>query len=361
MSSVEDQVRAALQEIAEDARSAPLLQRLEATRNEPQKSFTRPRLLVGVVAAAVVVGLVSVGIVRLEQRQDVQPVQQPPKILRLSEDDTLSPGRALMAVSLAADSENDDTPAYVLTGGDGTAVLLSGGIPPEGSWTQQLSADGTRFVRQSWVHLSPTLEVIDLRTGEVEQLDVEVGYCPQLSPDNAAIASLSADERSLVVIDRRSGKETRLSSVDFECGYNTLGWSPDGDRLAIRTQAGSEVVDRSGMALAEIPGRTITNGSMSWSPDGEDLLMYESASGIFAVVPVDGGSAVELTAPAPVAKPMGWTGDRVVWLVGEPGEQRLVTTDAEGGDVQPWVRLDLGGRVVDNSTWSRALTGAAVD
>jgi hypothetical protein len=89
--------------------------------------------------------------------------------------------------------------------------------------------------------------------------------------------------------------------------------------------------------------------------------MYESTSGTFAVVPADGGEPRVASGPVPGGKPVGWTGERVVWLVGDPGAQRLVTTDVDGGDAQPWIRLELGGRVVDNITWSRDLTGAVED
>jgi hypothetical protein len=234
MSTLEDQVRAALREIAEEAQSAPLLQRLEASQRKPEPVIRRQGLLVGAVAAAVVLALVWGVVQAVDRRQSLDPIQQPPKILRLSsdEDGSLSPGRALMAVSLAADGDNDNTPAYVLPSTEGTAVLVPGGFQPEGSWTQHLSADGTRFVRQSWEAFTPRLEIVDLRTGDIENIGQDIGHCPQLSPDNSRIAAQTGDLRRLVIIERRSGKKTRLGSAEFECGYNTVG---RGARRDVRT------------------------------------------------------------------------------------------------------------------------------
>ena len=36
-----------------------------------------------------------------------------------------------------------------------------------------------------------------------------------------------------------------------------------------------------------MPGWTLANSSMSWSPDGRDLLMYQSRTGTFAIVAAD--------------------------------------------------------------------------
>lgn len=362
MSSVEDQVRAALHEIAEDARPAPLLQNLEAGRRSHQTLVSRPRLLiVGAVAAAVVIALVCGVVLRLDRQQAIEPVQQPPKILRLDDKATLSPGRTQLAVTLAADSANDNTPAYLLPAGQDAAVLLPGTEQVDGAWTQHLSLDGTSFVRQSWVAAAPHLEIVDLRTGAVDRLDGALAYCPTLSPDGTVVAAMAYKEDTAILIDRASGRQTRLGGEVTGCGYNSFGWSPDGDRLLVKSEAGTELRTRSGRVVREISGWTITNGSMSWSPDGADLLMYNARSGSFAVVQADGEGVSQLPAPVPGGKPLGWTGDRVVWLVGAVGAQRLVTTDVRGGDVQPWMRLDLGGRTVDNVTWSWALSGQADD
>ena len=111
---VEAQVRAALHEIADEARPAPLMQRLEEGRGAAQPRLLRQRSVVGAVAAVVVALLVAALVWRAEHARRIDPADRPPKVITLSESGTLSPGRVLLAISLAADSEHGDTPAYVL-------------------------------------------------------------------------------------------------------------------------------------------------------------------------------------------------------------------------------------------------------
>ena len=354
MNTVEDRVRAALDDLVDDAQPAAFLHRLEA-RRAAQPRVARRRLALGAVAAAVVVLLVAAMALRAPQNRPIVPAEQPPKILRLSADGTLSPGRTLLAVTLAADSENDNTSAYLLADGTADAVLLPTTDRTSGSWTQHLSADGTSFVRQHW-EAGAGFEIVDLRTGEVDDFGGMLAYCPTLSPDGRLLAAQLHDG-DVGLIDRDTGSALRIADEGTSCGYMSFGWAPDGNRLVIRTRAGSEVRDRQGTLLDEIHGLSLVNGSMSWSPDGRDLLMYRPSVGTFAIVAAAGGSVARLPQPGPGARPLGWTGDRVVWLVGSAGRQRLVTTDRHGGDRQLWMHLDIGGRVVDNITWSRALTG----
>ncbi|HET9944466.1 MAG TPA: hypothetical protein VFR56_02360 [Actinomycetes bacterium] len=351
MSTVEDQVREALHDLADEARAAPLLQRLETRREAPAR-IPRSRLAVAAVAAAVVVLLVAALAIRSQHIRRIDPSVQPPKVLRLSEAGTLSPGRAMFAVSLAADSENDNTPAYVLPMGATRAVLLPD-ARFSGGWTQHLSADGTSFLRDSWVE-GGGLEIVDLRSGRVDDLDGMVAECPTLSPDGRLIA---ADVNSFAtLIDRDTGRSVRISG-DPGCGYNSFGWAPDGDRLVVRRDQVSHLHDRRGRLLGKVPGGTLANSSMSWSPDGRDLLMYQSRTGKYAIVSADQLTVTPLRRPATTARAVGWTGDRVVWLVGRVGDQRLVTTDRDGRDSRLWTRLELGSRQVDNVSWSRAMTG----
>jgi hypothetical protein len=89
--------------------------------------------------------------------------------------------------------------------------------------------------------------------------------------------------------------------------------------------------------------------------------MYHQPSGRFVVARVDGEPESVLAAPRSGGRPLGWAGTRIVWLVGPPGNQRLVTTDRTGADLQPWTRLEIGDRSVASVQWSRALTGRAAD
>ena len=352
---VEGQVRAALHEIADDARPAPLMQRLEARRGRARPRLLRQRSVAGAVAAVVVALLVAALMWRAEHARRVDPAEQPPKVITLSESGTLSPGRVLLAISLAADSEHDNTPTYLLTSSSTDALLLPQTGEVQGHWTQHLSADGASFVRQGW-QTQADVEIVDLRTGSVAHAGGARGHCPTLSPDGRLLVAADYATGDVVLIDRVSGAADRIAAEGPECGYHSFGWAPDSKRLVVRGRFGSELRDLHGRLLRELPGR-LANGSMSWSPDGRDLLMYRSATGGFAVVSVAEGTATALKAPSGSARPLGWTDDRVVWLVGGVGDQRLVTTDREGRDRRPWTRLELGTRRVDNVTWSRALAG----
>jgi hypothetical protein len=50
-----------------------------------------------------------------------------------------------------------------------------------------------------------------------------------------------------------------------------------------------------------------------------------------------------------------------VWLVGQPGGYRLVTTDQRGGEVRTWMQFDIGDRPIAHISWSQALSGTAAD
>ncbi len=190
------------------------------------------------------------------------------------------------------------------------------------------------------------------------------GYCPALSPDNATLAYYSSRFGGHVrLTDVRTGSSSVLRTAAFRseviCGG--LAWSPEGDLLAVRDGKGSVLVDRDGRVVRRIPGGSVTNGSMSWSPDGRQILFYDSPEGTFVVLRLAEQDEVALPRPPDGVEPIGWTGDRVVWLVGRPGAQSLQTTDDRGADLRTWMRFEVGGRGVEAVQWSRDLSGAAAD
>jgi hypothetical protein len=353
---VEDQVRSALHEIARDARPAPLMQRLEASHAPPTPRLLRQQRVLGAVASVVAVLLVTVLAWQAEHRRRIEPVQQPPRVIRLSDAGSLSPGRALLAMSLAGDTQHDDTPAYVLSRGATKAVLLPVTGRLGAALVQTLSGDGSAWARMDWQGWpTPRMEIVDLITGKVDDLEGLTVNCPVLSPDGRVFAAL--DGEGVFLVDRGTQTPVRIGPSAHQCGYSSLGWSPDGARIAVRVEDGSQVRDRRGRLVQEIPGWTLANASMSWSPDGGDLLMYRSSTASYAIVSVDQVTVTRLRRPARTARAVGWTGDRVVWLMGRAGDQQLVTTDRDGGDRRPWTRLELGSRQVDHVSWSRPLTG----
>ena len=364
MSTIEDQVRAALNEIADDARPAPLMQRLEA---RPVTGRTGRRALVAVAASvvALVLAATSLAALRTDDPPVLEPTVHPPKVLRLSGTESARPGRAALLVVLAdtgAARTVHDKPAYVLPVGARRAVLLEES-DTEPTWTEHLSVDGTRAVREvSRERSSSTderwVEILDLRSGEGTLVQVGIGYCPSMSPDNRTVA-VNRDYE-VAIIDVATGRERIVERAVHFCG--ALAWAPDSSRLLVRGSTGSWIVDPNGSRLDHLPGLSAVNGSMSWSPDGSRLLLYDAAPvGRFVTWDLDAGTARPLPRPAGAIKPLGWAGSRVVWLVGMVGDQRLVTTDGSGGDPRLWTRLDTHGLPIESISWSTPLRGAAQD
>lgn len=366
MTTLEDQVRAALHDMSDEVRPAPLLERLE--RNS-HKAVRRHRLALVSVAAAVVAAVATASVIfpRLDRPSIVEPVDRPPEVFRLSDVTTTRPGRAVMAVTLARPNlatpvDEHEDPLYLLPATGAAAVHLPGSDRVPYSWSKAVSADGTRLIRQNVSYADPLMEVVTLETGQVDSVGGWKGYCPQLSPDNATVAAYGQPD--LRLFDVGSGTARTLYRVpltpEFPCGG--LGWSPDGRRLVVRTgSSGSVVIDRQGTVHLDLPRSYAVNNSMSWSPDGRRLLVYDRLDGDIEVVPIDGGQTVVMRRPADAQRPVGWAGARVVWLAGEPGDYRLVTTDQHGENVRVWMRFDIGDRPMWAISWSRDLSGTARD
>jgi Tol biopolymer transport system component len=365
---VEGQVRAALHEIADEARAAPFMQRLEH-RTTPGRT-SRPTLLaLAASIVALVLAAASVYVFRTDDRSIVEPTVHPPKVLRLSGPDSTPPGLGgivvvLTEVGTASTVFTDRKPTYVLPVAGGTPVLLAeSDVDP--TRTGHLSTDGTRVIREVTREGTPTsaqqrwFEIVDLRTGRIQRVTNGAGAasCPALSPDNRSIAANV--EGGVVLLDAQGNATRTIENVANFCG--ALAWTPDSNRLVVRHLNGSLIVDRKGRPLSRIHGRYVVNGSMSWSPDGRRLLLYDEKSGRFVSRDVTTGSEDVLHRPAGATKPLGWAGSRIVWQAGGLGAQRLVVTDDQGRGARLWTRLETNGMPVKSISWSAALQGTAAD
>lgn len=365
MRHLEDQVRDVLREMADEATPVHLLGRLDSTRHRRRPPLRRRTI--AAVAATVLAALVTASLLllRSDRPSIVEPVEHPPKVVRLSDASSTAPGRSVLAVRLNG-GQLVPPAAYLLPVNRTAAVLLSLSRSVPFAWedgfvaSERLSADGTRLVRRSNKHNNhdDRLEVVNLVTGRSDFLGGFQGYCPELSPDNRTVAVYTSQGHDVSLVDVRTRSSTVLHRFDYAyaddvCG---VGWSPDGTRLALRDATGTIVLDRTGHVVRRIPG-VPTNGSMSWSPDGRSLLVYEPRAGRFVTVPLAGGPSTTLRTPADALKPLGWAGSRIVWLAGQPGDQSLVSSDQHGGDARTWTRLDVGDRGVEDVSWSKALGG----
>jgi hypothetical protein len=352
--SYEDRLRAALRDTADEAQPVEFLPRLSG---QPSTAPHRRRVAVAAVAAAVaaLVALGSVLLLRSDRSSIIEPVERPPKVFRLSGDASLAPGRAQIAVLTTRGT------AHVHPVGGGPAVRLAPTDWVSGAYTQSLAMDGTRVIRQSY---DWQLEIVDLSSGQTNRLGGFLGFCPQLSPDSRTILVIHSRTRRLTFLDARSGERLpggRAPLGDGE-GCPRIAWSPDGKLIVVSHQGETLLLDGRGRTVRRLPDdRSPVNGHMSWAPDGQSILTYHQPSGRFVVASVDGEPESVLEAPRDVSRPLGWAGTRIVWLVGPPGNQRLVTTDRTGADPQPWMRLEIGDRSVESVQWSRELTGWAAD
>lgn len=353
MTSLEDQVRLTLQDMAVEVRPVPLLERLDRDASAAR----RRRRILQVAVATAAAGIIAGGTLVSHLLPDpgiVEPARHPARVITLSHASTLAPGRAELLLTLG-----DGEGAYAVPVGTAEAVRLPPTSWAPGSFSEHLSVDGTRVVRQHDSARDPRLEIVDLRTGRTDRLGGRRGYCPWLSPDNDTVAIWDpAANGRLILLDTQTHETRELpEGLADDAACTAHGWSKDGRLLVVGDRDGSSVVDRTGRQIRVLPGLMAVNGSQSWSADSRLLLLYEAASGGYLVHDRVDGAEQALDRPTAALRPLGWAGTRVVWLVGEAGAQSLVTTDREGGDRRLWTTLDVGDASVDSVMWSSDLGG----
>jgi hypothetical protein len=361
-----------MHDLADQARSADILTRLDRVDVRPARVVARHwAVAFAVVIVVTALALGAVVLMRTDEPSIVEPVDRPPKVIRLADSATAAPGPVHLAVTLAPEDVNGVHEIYVVgpSGGRATLVPASKRVPRQE--VRQLTSDGTRLMLQFGDAANPRLEVVNLRNGARDDLGGTLGYCPHLSPDHHTVVMWRPSDGRLQLLDTRTRELRRVPGDPAEGtpdlvsgGCNGLGWSPDGRTLLMPGAKGADsayLVDRRGEVLDRLPDRSAVHGSMSWSPDGRRLLMYDKSAARFVIRDLQTGQESILVTPVEATQPMGWAGSRVVWLAGRPGDQRLVSTDQQGRDARTWARLAVGGRVVQEVSWSRDLAGRAAD
>jgi hypothetical protein len=362
----EARLQLALQDLADEVQPVPWLGQPRAPARRPGRG-RRNLLIAAAAVVALVVGLASISWLRSDGPRLVEPVQRPPKVFRLTDRASDSPGPAMMAVILT-DRSSGDQPTYLLPAGGGPVTTLPPSPQIYGALSQRLSLDGRLLVRQDFGSVGRANVVIDLASGRVRPIDDPV-YFLALSPDGSTAAEYARD--SVVLADLRSGTHQTLrrlavpvTPVPVGSGapgavgvVGSLGWSPDGSLLAMKDGPDTLVLDRGGRLHARFPHTSMVNGSQSWRPDSRSLLVYDGQGPTFSVRHVDGTTPTVLGAPPGADRPLGWAGSRVVWLTGAAGNQRLVVADEAAEHPETWMRLDVGTASVLSVTWSSALAG----
>lgn len=365
MNGVEERTRAAMTVLADQAVPVDVLARLDRAAVVRRRAQLPRRWALAAAAVVVVVGVLLGlrGLLHWPSPDVIGPVVRPPKVVRLADAASASPGKALMEVTLAP-TRAGEAGTFVLVAGHDEAIRvpMSDAVPV--SYTRHLSHDGTRLMLQNDSGASPRLELLDLRTGARQDVGGKVGYCPRLSPDNRTVAvwEPSPESDPLVLVDVATGERRVAGPAQHppaasSNGCNDVAWSPDGRLLAMPDGDGTLVTGRDGRAVARFPKRYAVNGGQSWSPDGSRILLYDQGVGQYVSRVLSTGAETTLGDSRMLTVPVGWAGSRVVWLAGSPGDQRLVTTDVDGGDETLWVRFDVGDRAVQTVSWSDALAG----
>jgi hypothetical protein len=350
-----ERVRELFLDMEDEVRHVSMLPRLEGARaTGPAPRRRRLVLVAAVTAAAVVAAVVGIGL--LPRDDDAfAPITTPPKVFRLAGPESASPGSVDLAVVITDPVDNATRPAYAVPGGGGGVLRVT--VPAEAAQNAgmdlRLSADGTRLVYL--LHSSNgAITVQDLGTGRATTAGRDISAFAELSPDNSTLAVVLPD--GVELRDLRSGASRGLRGVRPGSDVGRLGWSPAGDLMAVGQGDATVVVDLRGARRGHLGAGALVNGSMSWSPDGESVLLYDAEAGEVVVAGLDGGRTT-VVRPAGGVRALGWAGERVVWLVQDGPDQRLVSTDTAGGDPTTWMRFEEDAGLVENVFWSDALRG----
>jgi hypothetical protein len=355
MTELEDELRIALRAMAAGSRATPLM----APVLGRHQTFRRRRRLAAVLAAIIAVGAAG-SVVRERSQSEQLPAQQPPKVFRTSTEVTAQPGQARLVLTVAARGRSA-LPAYVVPVASDPAVRVAPRRAVDGVSLQRLSPSG-RFLLQLGGSATGVagIGVVDLRSGRVRLLPNSTASFGELSPDDSTIAL--RDDDVLTVVDVATGRTRLLRQLSharelFGVTGAQLGWSPDGRLVAVKGVKDTLVVDLRGNLKARFSAASLVNGSQSWAPDGRSLLLYDTARSVYRLADVDSTDRADIARPTDAERALGWAGDRIVWLAGRPGAERLVTTDRKGHDETLWMRIEVGDDAVESVTWSRALTG----
>jgi hypothetical protein len=365
MSIFEDRLRDTLNEMADEVRPVAMLPRLQ--HRQTRRHTQLRNLRVAAIAAAIIGALVagSLILLRAGNPRVIEPVDHPPKTIRLVSAETAAPGRTALLLVIADNTSTtviNEKPAYALPVGGHHAILVKE-TNPDAVWTDHLSLDGTRLVREvtnrddSGFAPSRGMEILDLQTGAVDDVHGATATCPALSPDNRMVAAYRSND--MILIDVATGGEHPIGLHGAGRAYcaGTFAWSPDASRVVGPDDADSVVLDRRGRHRSRLTGVHVANGSMSWSPDGRFLLLYNAGNAQFVVRDMEERTNSGLQRPPDAVRPLGWAGSRIVWLIGQVGDQRLVTTDSSGRDPRLWTRLETDGLPIESVSWSNDLAG----
>src|SRR6185436_10764069 len=142
-----------------------------------------------------------------------------------------------------------------------------------GQSTLTLSGNGVLAYRTGDVQLS-TLTWFDRSGKALGTLGATGVYqSPELSPDEGRVAIVKSDgptqSQDIWVMDVARGVATRLT---FGIGFANAVWSPDGERIAVRSESGMVIAKPSSGAGSEQTLFNTPGNIFDWSSDGRFIV-----------------------------------------------------------------------------------------
>lgn len=223
------------------------------------------------------------------------------------------------------------------------------------------------LLREFYRNAMSNADIVYSLNGNLYLLDVETNMIQQLtsdgsnlggrwSPDGHHIAFMSSrddvvplEERryrspngEIYIIDANGDNLTRLTHNDVSDG--SITWSPDGSQLAIISSCDHQFMSRSDVYVMNVDGTNLTNLSntcdynvtVSWSPDGSHIV-YGTVNDDIFIADVATGSIINLMANNPAADrspEFSPDGSTIVFESSRSGCYDIYTMDIEGSNLQ---------------------------
>ena len=269
---------------------------------------------------------------------------------------------------------------------DGSNLINLTQAKPRGSWTPEVSWDGTRIAFCARNEGTSKIWVMDIDSRNIEMVsDIEKRMLnPSWSPDGTRLAvSADSDLRSearmcqgmsseciqdVYVFDLLTKELTRLTR-DPRVGHYPA-WSPDGTRIAflkgvvgILEKGDLWIIDADGTNLRQLTSHGECLSKPSWSPDGRQLVYARAEPYQVRVMDVDSGDSMKISddhmrwpAWSPDGRRIAYKEGDNIWLMNADGTNpiQLTQNSSERMNYQflSWTAGDVRS-VVGNVSWGR--------